>query len=69
MAFEIGDDANGLRIMIEPAIGRHQIAKRILARMAKGRVAQIMGQRNRLGQILVRPKGAGNRAGHLRDLD
>ena len=37
--------------------------------MAEGRMAEIVGQRHRLGQILVEPQRAGERTGDLRHLD
>ena len=37
--------------------------------MAEGRVAEVVRQGQRLGQILVEPKRAGQRAGDLADLD
>ena len=52
--------------MAETAI--HHSVQRPLSRVAEGRMAEIMGQRNRLGQILVQLQGAGNGAGNLRDL-
>ena len=37
--------------------------------MAEGRVAQIMGERQGLGQVLIQPQRPGDRAGHLGHLD
>ena len=54
--------------MIKPAIGLHQFIHGVFARMPKGRVAQIMGQRNSLGQFLVQSQCIGQCArnlGHL----
>src|SRR5690625_888620 len=69
MALERGDDAKRLRIMIETAIPRHACRERFLAGMAERRVAEIMGKRDRLGQILVQTERPGDRAGDLRHLD
>ena len=43
--------------------------QRLLAGMAEGRVAEVVRQRHRLGQILVQPQPAGDGAGDLRHLD
>jgi len=37
--------------------------------MAERRMAKVVGQRQRLRQILVEPQGAGDGAGDLRHLD
>ena len=42
-----GDDLDRLRVVIEATVGFHQLVQRIFAGVAKGRVAQIMGQRHR----------------------
>ncbi len=69
MPLQRGHDADRLRVVIEPAIGRHQPLQRILAGMAERRVAQIMRQRHRLGQFHIQPQRARDRARHLRHLD
>ena len=66
---QTGDDAQRLRIMVEAAEGLHDLLQRILARMAEGRVAQIMRQRQSLRQILVEVQRAGDGAGDLADFD
>ena len=54
--------------MVEAAeIGMHRI-ERAFAGVAEGRMAEIVGERQRLGQILVEPERAGERAGDLRHL-
>jgi len=45
--------------MVEAAEGRHGLVQRLLPGMAEGGVAEVMGQRHRLGQILVEPQGGG----------
>ena len=62
-------DPQGLRVVVKPAIGRHQCRQSILAGMAKGGVTQIMGQCDTFGQISVQPQNARNRPRHLRHLD
>ena len=47
---------------------RAELVQRLLTRMAKGRMPQIMGQTDGLGQILVEPQSTGNGAGDLRNL-
>ena len=44
---------------------RAELVQRLLTRMAKGRMPQIMGQTDGLGQILVEPQSTGNGAGDL----
>ena len=51
--------------MVEAAKGLHRFFKRILARMAEGRMANIMGQTQGLGQILIQAQRAGNRPANL----
>ena len=50
---ELGDDAKRMRIVIKAALCRHQGLDGIFARMAEGRVAEIMGQRQGFGQIII----------------
>ena len=54
--FQMGHDAQGLRVMVKPAIGLHRRIQRIFPGMAEGRMAQIMRQRQGLGQILIQPQ-------------
>ena len=68
-ALEPGHDPERLGIVVEAAIGRHQPIELALAGMAERRVAEIMGERDGLGQILVEPEHAGDRAGDLRHFD
>src|SRR5208283_5660032 len=67
--FELGDDSQCLSIMIEAAVRRHEFVEHILARVAEGRVAKIMRERKRLGEIVVEAERAGERAGDLTDLE
>lgn len=52
--------------MAEPS--RQKFAQRLLPRMAEGRMAQVMSQGDRFGQVLVKPQGPGNGPGNLRHL-
>ena len=47
--------------MVEPAKGLHRFFQRILARMTEGRMANIVGQAQGLGQILIQAQRAGDR--------
>ena len=62
-------DTQALRVVVEAAVGLHEAVERALAGVAEGRVAEVVRQRDRLGQVLVEPEGARQRAGHLRGLD
>src|SRR5690242_17254052 len=53
--------------MLEAAMIAHACIQRILPRMPERRVAQIMRERNRLGQILVQSQRARDRACDLRN--
>ena len=55
--------------MVEAAEGLHSAVERALAGMAERRVAEIMREGHRLGEILVEPERTGERAGDLRHLD
>ena len=68
-ALQRGDDAQGLRIVVEAAIGREAGVERALAGMAERRMAEIVGQRQRLGQIFVDAERARQRPRHLRDFE
>jgi len=68
-AFERRDDPERLGIVVEAAIGPHPAIERPLTGMAKGRMAEIVNQRDRLGQILIEPQRPGKGAGDLRYLD
>ena len=69
VAFQRGHDPHRLRVVIEPAKGRHEGVQRLLAGMAEGRMAQIVGQRHGLGEFRVEPQRSRDRARHLRDFD
>ena len=55
--------------MIEPAMRHHRRFQRVLARMAEGRVTDIMGEAERLGQVFIQPQQPGNHAPDLRNLE
>ena len=47
------DDAQALRVVIEAAEASHRLIERALAGMAERRMAEVVGERDRLGEILV----------------
>ena len=55
--------------MIEAAAGCEAAIERALAGMPEGGMAEIVGERQRLGQILVETERAGERARDLGDLE
>ena len=67
--FEPGHDPKGLRIVIEAAGLGEGGVQRVLAGVAEGRVAEVVRQAQRLGQILVEAERARNRPADLRDLE
>ena len=64
--FEAHQRAQRLRVVIEAARPRERGLERILASMAEGRMANIVRQAERLGQILVDAERPRNRAADLR---
>ena len=58
-----------MRVVIEAAMRGERFIERILARMAKRRVADIMRQAQSLGEILVQPQRAGDHPADLRHFE
>ena len=56
-----GYDSQRLGVVVEAAKGGHELVKLALAGMAKGRVAEVVGQGQGFGQIFVKAKDAGDR--------
>ncbi len=67
--FERIDHAQALHIVLKAAKVLHAVIEHILARMAKRRVAEVMGQADRLGQVFVDAQCPRHRAAQLRHLD
>ena len=61
--FERGDHAERLGIVVEAAGIRHRGVERALAGMAEGRMAEIVGERQGLGEILVDAQASGRARG------
>ena len=61
--------AQRLGIVAEAPVPLHRVAERGLARMAEGRVAEIMREAQCLGQILVESQRAGDHPPDLRDFE
>ncbi len=68
-ALQFCDDAQALRVVIEAAELAQGFVERALAGMAERRMAEIVRQRQRLGEVLVEPERARQRAGDLRDFE
>ena len=68
-AFELGDDPQRLGVVIEAAVRRHELVEHLLARVAERRVAKIMRERQRFGEIVVEAERAGKRARDLADFE
>ena len=62
------DDAQALRVMVESAMRFEARIQRPLAGMAERRMAEVVGQRQRFREILVKTELPGQRAGDLRHL-
>ena len=66
--FELIDHAQALQVVLEAAKCAHAVIERVLPGVAKRRVAQVVGQRNRLHQIFIERERARNGARQLRHL-
>ena len=66
--FEMIDHAQTLQIVLEAAIGFHAGIQGILPGMAEGCVAEIVRQRNSLGEVFIQIQLARDGARNLRDL-
>ncbi len=58
-----------MAVVIEPAGKAECLVERILAGMAERRMAEVVGEAQRLGQILVEAERAGDGAADLRDFE
>ena len=67
--FQLGDHAQRLGVVVEAAGAAHRGVERALAGMTERRMAEIVGERQRLGEVLVDAKRPRNGAGDLRDFE
>ena len=63
--FEQLHDPQRLRVVVEAPFVCQQFVERVLAGMAQRRMADVVGQRQSLHQILVEPQRPGERAGDV----
>src|SRR5436305_1971805 len=66
--FEQLYNAHALTIVIEPAVVLHASPEHLLTGMPKGRVPEIMGERDRVRQVLVQSQRARDGGADRRDL-
>ena len=57
-----------LRVVVETAVARKRRIERAFAGVTERRMAEVVRQRQRLGEVLVEAERAGERAGDLGDL-
>ena len=68
-ALERGDDAQRMAVVVEAAMIGHAGVERILAGMAERGVAEVVAERDRLGEVVVNFERTRERPGDLSDLD
>src|SRR5581483_8795071 len=68
-ALEEVDDPEALEVVLEASVLVHELVERVLARVAEGRVAEVVRERDRLREVLVETESARDRARDLRDID
>jgi hypothetical protein len=66
---EMRQNPQGLVVVVEAAEALHGGVERVFARMSEGGVAEVVGQGQGLGQVLVQPQGAADGAGDLRHFE
>ena len=67
--FELGGDAQALRVVVEAVIGGERLVERPLAGVTEGRMPKIVREGEPLGQVLVESERSGDRPGDLGDLE
>ncbi len=60
-------NTDGLRVVLEAAVFLHRGVEPLLARVAERRMAEVVGERQRLGEVLVQLERARQAARELRD--
>ena len=68
LAFECGDEADRLRVVVEAAGGAHRDIERPFAGMSERWMPEVVSKRNCLGQIFIEAELPGDRPSDLRDL-
>ncbi len=66
---EMLDDAQRLPVVVEAAVVDHQAVEDLFTEVPERRVPQVVGQRQRLDQVLVEAQRPRDRAADLADLD
>ncbi len=66
-AFQLGDDAQGLAVVVEAAEIPHQPGQGHFAGVTEGGMSQVMRQADRLHKVFVAAQGAGQRPADLGD--
>ena len=66
---ELGDDAQAMAVMIEAPLLGHAGVEGVFSGMSEGRVAEVVAERDRLGEVVVEFQRPGERACDLRHLD
>ncbi len=69
LPFERRDDADRLRVMVEAAEAAHGLIERPFARVPERRVAEIVRESQRFGQVFVQPQLPGDGARDLRHFE
>ena len=59
LQLELGDDSEALGVVAEAAVARHEAVECLLAEVAEGRMAEVVRERDRLGEVLVEAERAG----------
>ncbi len=62
-ALELGDDAQGVAVVVEAAVAGHAGVERVLAGVAERGVAEIVAERDRLGEVVVEAQARGRARG------
>lgn len=68
-ALQLGDDAERLGVVVEPAKSRHARGQHVLAGMSERGVPEVMGEGHRFGKVLVESERPRQGSGNLPDLD
>ncbi len=62
-ALELGDDAQGLAVVVEAAVPGHRGVERVFPGMPEGGVAEVVAKRDRLGKVVVKLQARGRGRG------